>query len=141
MDYKFKNVSKKSLNLVSKIKFKPKKRKSKIKLNPSKKSKKKVDKSINQENNISLNQKSFSKLKLKDNKNITISGKEKSSSLKFLAKINKKNMNIKINTLNFHLFNDFEINSMNYKQALQIDKRTYFEFYLSMIAIYFPLLL
>jgi hypothetical protein len=142
MDYKFKNVSKKSLNQVSKIKFKPKKRKSKVKLNPSKKSKKKVDKSLNQENsnNISLNQKSFSKLKLKDNKNITISGKDKRSSLKFVAKINNKNMNIKINTLNFHLFNDFEINSLNYKQALQIDKRTYFEFYLSMLRTKHPLI-
>ena len=140
MDYKFKNVSKKSLNLVSKKKFVPKKRKSKIQLNPSKKSKKKVDKSINQENSISLNQKSFTKLKLKDNKNITISGKEKSSSLKFFAKINNKNKDFKINSLNFHLFNDFEINSMNYKQALQIDKRTYFEFYLSMIRTKHPLI-
>ena len=42
--------------------------------------------------------------------------------------------------LNFKAFNDFELNTMNYKDALEIDKRSYFEYYLSLIRTKHPVI-
>ena len=135
VNQKSKLFYRKSLNLKSINQDKLKKKMKKIKSNPLKKSKKKVDKYIKQEHNLSLNQKSFTKLKVKENKSNTNSEKEKGGgSLKFIfSKLHNEEMTSKINALNFLSFNDFEMNSINYTQALKIDKRTYFEYYLSLI--------
>ena len=129
------------------IKFeKPKKKKKKLKANPSKKEKKKNSgKNINHENtNLSSNQKSFTKLKLKlkDNKVITNYEKEQSGSIHvFQKKLNSNdNVNKKIKILNILDFNDFELNTMDYKNALEIDKRTYSEYYISLIKTKHPIL-
>jgi hypothetical protein len=42
--------------------------------------------------------------------------------------------------LNLQAFNDFELNTMNYKDALEKDKRSYFEYYLSLIRTKHPLI-
>ena len=44
---------------------------------------------------------------------------------------NNKNNKNKINKI--ILLNDYEINSLNYKEALKLDKRTYFQYYFSLI--------
>ena len=129
------------------IKFeKPKKKKKKLKANPSKKEKKKNSgKNINHENtNLSSNQKSFTKLKLKlkDNKVITNYEKEQSGSIHVFQKKSNSNDNVnkKIKILNILDFNDFELNTMDYKNALEIDKRTYSEYYISLIKTKHPIL-
>ena len=47
----------------------------------------------------------------------------------------KKNKNINVNN-----YNDFELNSLNYKDALEIDKRTYFEYYISLLKTKHPII-
>ena len=55
--------------------------------------------------------------------------------------VNHKNSNIinnsngsktKLNNINKN-YNDFELNTLNYKEALEIDKRTYFQYYISLL--------
>ena len=84
----------------------------------------------------------FSKLKLKDNKMNKYNEKEQNGSviplkklseksLKFNSKLNKNNK-IKIN-ININNYNDYELNSLDYKDALEIDKRTYLQYYISLL--------
>ena len=49
--------------------------------------------------------------------------------------INKNvNININVKPTNSNLnFNDFEMNNLPYDSALKFDKRTYFQYYLSLI--------
>ena len=56
---------------------------------------------------------------------------------KIIQNINKKlnkesNKNIKTNYI---VYNDFELNTLNYKEALKYDKRTYFQYYWSLLKI------
>ena len=77
--------------------------------------------------------KKFSKLKLKDNKR-KYSEKEQNGSIIPLNNLSDKplklNSKLKINENNY---NDFELNSLNYKDALEIDKRTYLQYYISLL--------
>ena len=47
----------------------------------------------------------------------------------------KNNKNLKLNKKEIieDAYNDYEINSLIYKEALKIDKRTYFEYYFSLL--------
>jgi len=131
--------AKKSKTVVSKL-DKSKKKNKKGPGNPSKKLKRIVDKSITLENtNInSSNSKSFSKLKLKIKDNNSY---ENSKSIKKNKKNNIQEFKNKIKKINMLDFNDFELNSMKYIHALEIDKRTYFEYYLSLLKTKHPILL
>ena len=85
----------------------------------------KSKKSIN--NNIFKSKKSI-------NNNIlisksTLTNKDLKSKKTYNNKINNKNNKIQKNIL----LNDYEINSLNYKDAIKIDKRTYFEYYFSLL--------
>ena len=114
------------------------KKKNKKPGNPSKKIKKINDKTMSIENtNFGINPKTVSKLKLKDNK--YNNSEDKKSSLKSLKKVNYENFQQKIKKINMLEFNDFELNTMNYKLALEIDKRTYFEYYLSLLRTKHPI--
>ena len=58
---------------------------------------------------------------------------EKTSSL-FLMNIKKANMNQKKEeVIENNIYNDYEINSLIYNEALKIDKRTYIEYYCSLL--------
>ena len=46
---------------------------------------------------------------------------------------NRKNKNILINQQNFMNYNDYELNNLSYQIALKIDKRTYVEYYVSLL--------
>ena len=46
--------------------------------------------------------------------------------------INSKNNKTKINNIN-KSYNDFELNTLSYKEALEVDKRTYFQYYISLL--------
>ena len=129
--------AKKSKTVVSKL-DKSKKKNKKGPGNPSKKFKRFVDKSISLENtNInSSNSKSFSKLKLKIKDNNSY---ENSKSIKKNKKNNIQEFKNKIKKINMLDFNDFELNSMKYILALEIDKRTYFEYYLSLLKTKHPI--
>ena len=90
----------------------------KIKINKEKKIKKKTRNKIKR-NNIS---KSLTKSNLNNN----------NKSLTILSTKETQNSNIE--------FNDYELNIMEYKTALKYDKRTYFQYYFSLIKIKHPLL-
>ena len=47
--------------------------------------------------------------------------------------MNLKTNNIVYQKMGIKTFNDYEINSLSYKEALFYDKRTYFEYYLSLL--------
>jgi hypothetical protein len=129
-------------NFIGKKADKNKKNKKRISGNPAKKKKKKFGSDIYQDNSNSSNNniKSFTKLKikLKESKKVTNADKEPNrSSVKLPAKKKKDidvfNIKVKHLKLNYGIYNDFELNTMNYRDALQIDKRNYFEYYLSLI--------
>ena len=73
-------------------------------------------KNKNSKNSKSNINKSYSKIKLKTSKNL------KKNCL------NKKNKKGKI-----QIFNDYELNSLSYNRALICDKRTFFQYYISLI--------
>ena len=74
--------------------------------------------------------KSNSFKKANDNNLLSDIGSKKSlnnsSQLSFINEKKKNNLN------NYKLLNDSELNSLKYKLAIQLDKRTYFEFYWSL---------
>jgi hypothetical protein len=125
--------------------------KNKGKSDPPKKTKKRKDKIINQENtNISINAKSFTKMKIKENNKI-ITKKEKkivsysSKILKGNNVIKNKKIVMSIPSFNkkyykFLNFNDFELNTLEYKEALIIDKRSYWKYYISLIRTKHPII-
>ena len=75
------------------------------------------------------NNKSNSKIGIIDNKNTLF--KEKN------AKKNKNNKSINYKLIKYI---DSEINMLNYKEALKIDKRNYFQLYLSLIKLKHPII-
>ena len=119
-----------------------KKKKSIFKVsNPSKKVKKSIKNRISTQEKIEKDIYKFYKLKLKENKKNKFDEKEQNGSkiplrnlsdkpLKFNSKI-KKNSIINLNNLNN--YNDYELNSLNYNDALIIDKRTYLQYYISLL--------
>ena len=114
-------------NATNKKKFKKKKN--------SKKKKNKFGKIRNEniKNTIAIDTnnfpKSFSKFELKNNNNneITIFHKNKFS-------------NSKLTIHNIQYYNDYEINSFSYEEALKCDNRTYFSYYMSLIKVKHPIL-
>ena len=71
----------------------------------------------------------------KDNDNHLISeiGSKKSlNNSSQLSFIKKKEKTKNLNEINYKLLNDNELNSLKYKLAIKLDKRTYFEFYWSL---------
>ena len=118
---------------------------------PPKKAKKKKDKIINQENtNISINAKSFTKMKIKDNNKIITKREKKivsysSKILKGKCVIQNKKVVMSIPSFNqkyykYLNFNDYELNSLEYKEALIIDKRTYWKYYISLLRTKHPII-
>ena len=105
-------------------KFEQNKKKNKISKFFKKRIKKKV-KRKNKENNQSQSNinKSYSKIHLKTIEPLKIKGS------------NKKNKREII-----QIFNDYELNSFSYNQALKYDKRTYFQYYISLIKTKHPLI-
>ena len=55
-------------------------------------------------------------------------------------KKNKKNEENKKNKKNYNNYTDYELNSLSYKDALKIDKRTLCEYYISLIKIQNPII-
>ena len=145
---KKKNNLRNSNLLNSKKQEKIKRRKNQSISNPSKKVKRKKDKIVCQENtNISSNAKSFTKLKIRENKYISMVDKEKrrssrSSNIfkKNNSKISSKEIPFKPKFYNMSYYNDFELNTMNYKEALEIDKRTYIQYYKSLLVTKHPII-
>ncbi len=145
---KKKNFLRNSMIVSSKKQEKIKRRKNQSISNPSKKSKKKKDIIACQENtNISSNAKSFTKLKIRENKYISMVDKEKrvssrSSNIfkKNISKISSKVLPFKPKYNKMTYYNDFELNTMNYNEALEIDKRTYIQYYKSLLMTKHPII-
>ena len=87
----------------------------------------------NSNDNLLLKKKnSFFDREIKIIKNKNKSNKTNSFSKEFL-KNDFKNKNYLHNNIKDEIYNDEELNTLNYKQAIQIDKRTYFQYYCSLI--------
>ena len=118
-----------------------KKKKSSIYINPN--PSKKVKKIIR---NRKLTQEKTDKnykLKLNDNHINNISEKEHSQSIIYLRKLSSKSVKLKSKTKNkedINNYNDFELNSLKYKVALEIDKRTYSQYYISLLKTKHPII-
>ena len=141
---KTKNISKKSKTEKTKPKVKKNKNKNKIKkqANPLKKKKNKKNLVINQFNiNINnSNSKSFSKLKSKDTDIFSPQSKKNFNTKKMKSsnKDKKNKLTNKISPLN--KYSDFELNLMEYNDALFIDNRTYFQYYFSLLKTKHPII-
>jgi len=131
-----------------KVKNIKKKKRSKFKSsNPTKKIKKSKKNITHSPEITKISNNKLSKLRLKSNKSNIHSEREQNRSTIPLSKQSekpiilyskfKKNKNINININNY---NDFELNSLNYKDALEIDKRTYFEYYKSLLKTKHPII-
>ena len=130
----------------TKVKNKNKKKKKKSKFknsNPSKKVKK-YNKNITfiQEKTDKSNRK-LSKLKLKENTFNIFNEKDQNRSNIPLKKINERPIKLypklKKNQAKNN-FNDFELNSMNYEDALEIDNRNYLDYYISLLKTKHPII-
>ena len=124
---------------IKKVKGKKKSKKEMIKPKRSKSLKSK--KSTKLTNKIkemdSNNSKSISKLRVKDNKSLTLKSKKMN---KNKSKKKKNNHKLKKTKNTFNMFNDYELNTMPYKQALIYDKRTFSQYYSSLIRKKHPIL-
>ena len=80
------------------------------------------------------NSSSIRKIKIK-RQSLNLKGKEKIYTNKPNDEISKVKLNTQKNNLKYKLINltDYELNVLDYKKALIIDKRTYFQFYISLI--------
>ena len=107
--------------------------------NPLKKLKKKSSRklSVQEYTNISNNnnQKSISKLNMKESKFIPKYPKRKTLSFKSLNINKSTKMKFKPNVISFLFYNDFELNTMSYADALEIDKRTFQQYYISLLRV------
>ena len=99
---------------------------------PKKKSRKVKDSTKKSENS------SQSKLKLKDVQ--IFFNFQKKSSKKSSSKKPKNNFENKQGTINMSNFNDFEMNSLTYGEALIYDKRTFAQYYISLLKTKHPIL-
>ena len=139
-----KNEIHRSKSIKIKIKKKKANKKSKFKnSNPSKKVKKsnkyitstqeKTDKRNNKLSKIKHKNKKFNIYTERDPNRSTVPlGKFSDKSFKLSQKLNKNK--------NINNYNDFELNSLNYKEALEIDKRTYLEYYKSLLRTKHPII-
>ena len=143
-DFDFKKEeSNKNINNIFKIPRKRERSKTqKNSGNPLKKIHKNTNIIINNnQDNSSINNlhKSLSKLPLKVKDQHERKTRKIHSSFKIQKKSSKKSVqfNIKNSIVSYNIF---ELNSMDYKQALESDKRKYLEYYLSLIKIKHPIL-
>ena len=143
-----KNVNKKNKNM----KIIKNDKKNKVKNNcypPIKKDVRKNLRTINKKKN-ELNEpnSSYQKIEFKNNIKLEINRKiqikcnkkTKQNNKNKYKNLNKKTNNIELkhksimNNINYRLkLNDYEINRLNYKEAVLIDKRTYFQYYWSLL--------
>jgi len=120
-------------------KKKKKKKKNNFKIsNPSKKVKKKFKNSsiYTEEKTNDKRSNKFSKLKLKDSKIKKYNEKGENGSISPLRKISDQSLNLNSklkNYENINNYNDYELNSLNYQDALEMDKRTYLQYYISLL--------
>jgi hypothetical protein len=107
----------------------------------SKKSKKSNKNTIDSLEKTDKSNKKFSKLKLKENKFNIYNEKDPNRSIIPLRKISDRTIKLrpKLNANKIYL-NDFELNTLNYKEALEIDKRTYLEYYISLLKTKHPII-
>ena len=101
--------------------------------NKNKKDKKKNSKSIKKRP-----ANSFSKIELKNTNIIINLGKRQSNKFEFSNKSLNKNLNNIKNNI-FQIY-DSELNLLTYKEALILDKRTYINYYISLLKVKHPLL-
>ena len=109
--------------------------------NPFKKIKRKKSR-INQENLNINNLKSLSRFTLKENKSLfhfEMKRRKKSGSSIIIKKKYHEEMEYKQNNMNIWLYNDIELNTMDYNDALKIDKRTFIQYYISLIRTKHPI--
>ena len=128
---KNKNKNKKKRKIINKIKLG----------NPLKKKKKKINQKTNDsKRNQKFNIRSTSKIELK-NTNILINIEKKNNILQDCKtnKSRKTNTN-NLNFIKFDKFYESEMNYFPYKMALQLDKRTYLNYYISLLKIKHPLI-
>ena len=104
--------------------------------NPTKKYKRKSSRIIIQQEkmNMSNNQKSITKLTLKETKIIPQYSK-KQKNFSFGKEKKKKEVELKDINSNILVFSDIELNYMDYNDALTFDKRNYQQYYISLIKI------
>ena len=76
---------------------------------------------------------SFNNIKI-NNQKISTSKKSNPYSSSVLVKAKKKkNLNKKIKNNNIKIYNSHELNNLNYDLAIDLDKRTYFQYYFSLL--------
>ena len=134
-------VGENKINLFKLAKKNTKKRKSKSKKGsfnnfPPKKRRNKSVKQISNSSKLNDNI-SQTKLKLKDIKILLNFQQRKSTKIKSSKR--KKSLE-KPQVIQTSFFTDYEINSFTYKEALIYDKRTYFEYYFSLIRTKHPII-
>ena len=76
--------------------------------------------------------KSYSILELNNKNNNKINEKSQQNNIETLNKDETEKNSKKSQIININ-YNDYEINSLNYKEAIIIDKRNYFQYYLSLL--------
>ena len=79
-------------------------------------------------------------MSLKEAKIMYGNKKRRSFSFNTLRKFKNKDEEYKPKNINFIFYNDFELNSLNYKDALEIDKRTCNQYYLSLLRVKHPII-
>ena len=142
-----KNISNNDINIYNKLDIKKPNKKRKM-------SKKKSSKSVQKNTNLDFPPKKKILNKVKHNKHkineCFSQSKIQLKDSKIFHRM-KKSKTIKSNNINMNLnedkkiipknnFIDYELNSFNYKEALKYDKRTYIEYYLSLIRTKHPIL-
>ena len=117
-----------------------KKRKSSA--NPLKRFRSKSTKNcIDEQSNINNDSKSFTQMKFRNSKIIPKTPKRRSKASKTFI-LNIKNIKIYKNDKgrNLILYNNYELNNMTYKEALLYDKRTFMQYYISLIKTKHPII-
>ena len=97
--------------------------------------KKKKRKKVN--NNIPIKEMKTDKISKSAIKLLNAPTNQINNSMKDIIIFNKKNSTEKnpINNLNIHNYNDYELNHLIYEEALEKDKRTYFQYYFSLLKV------
>ena len=83
---------------------------------------------INNSNSNSSNKNIYSK----NNKKDFLSDKKEENNYSLFSSIKEKKI-FQLNKIIFEDYNDYELNSLSYEKALEYDKRTYFQYYISLL--------
>ena len=133
LEQKFKNINNSSMKNLKEFGARKKKgfKSCKGKINyPPKKRANKKNKTV-KVNKSPIPKNIIYKQKKTSNKEISIFDFNNTSNSKFYKKSTQKN---KTRIIDYN-FNDYELNSLCYEEALKFDKRTFFEFYISLIKV------